>query len=90
MRAPQNCARVLSPAFYFLQEHKPGAGNAARVLYDRDIFNLVNAVTLVTFSRYPGTTIVQVRCDDVKMLCRWISAQKMSRCRPSGFMTFCV
>ena len=37
-RAPQNCARVLSPAFYLLQEHKPGTGNAARVLYDRVIF----------------------------------------------------
>ena len=41
-RAPQNCARVLSPAFYLLQGHKPGTGNAARVLYDRDIFNLVH------------------------------------------------
>ena len=43
-RAPQNCARVLSPAFYLLQGHKPGTGNAARVLYDRVIFNLVKAV----------------------------------------------
>ena len=43
-RAPQNCARVLSPAFYLLQGHKPGTGKAARVLYDRFLVNLVNAV----------------------------------------------